>query len=624
MKRSVRSLFIILLSLASLGGIAQQNNIEFDSGHFSINGEKVFLKGIGFEVGAIPGQLPWQRSFDEELLRFDMERIEQAGFNAIRTWSAFTEEELSVISDYDIYILMGIWIDPHADFSDPAFIAQAENIVSDVLAYSNQFDHIIGYLIMNEPLPQTIFNAGYSNTVDLWETLQDIIHQQHPGVPVSFANTPNGTFIGQDIFDFTAFNIYVYNPVTVNHSHRYQGFVRYVNDLRDDASALIISEFGLSVSPNGQGGYGYGGNTLSEQLEGNMAMYRALIDGGAGGGFMFNYSDGWWKGGNEWSHDDHPEEWFGLVEYTELSDKYGTPRPIWDEISSYNRAIICKPYNGMICDQMVPLEFFLDDTVFSVSIKRSEDILYTSTIGLSHFVDTLIMNGGMEDVALDFLFYNNADQLLKTESINILLMQESGSTPSIELNCSIDEWNAAETAEVTILLKSNGSAFSFDETLNYASYYHQGFEYGVPYTKTIPTSFEELVVDYDEYITESTPVVTFAAGVGFIYGDYYGYIYDQKQLVYGGYLKVPGYEPEPANTSLALYPNPAKHSFHFMLDEGPEAITYKLYDMSGNSVLQGLVSQGAVGVDHLSPGVYLVKIYDGKEAVLGFSRLIIM
>src|SRR5210317_871446 len=256
----LKHILILLLLLSGILVKGQNRPLSFEDGYYHVNNEKVFLKGIGYEAGAVPGQLPWERELDESLLRFDMERIEKAGFNAIRTWSAFTEEELDIIRDYDIHIIMGIWIDPHADFSNPGFVANAEAIVEDVLSYSKNYENIIGYLIMNEPLPKTIFDAGYQNTVELWTRLIAIIHDQHPGIPVSMAHYPANTFIDPSVFDFSAYNLYIYNPVTVNLTHGYAAFVEYLGSLREDEAPLLITEFGLSVSPSGQGNWGYGGN----------------------------------------------------------------------------------------------------------------------------------------------------------------------------------------------------------------------------------------------------------------------------------------------------------------------------------------------------------------------------
>lgn len=154
--------------------------MEVKNDFFYIDGQKFFVKGIGYESGALPGEVPWEKTFNPEQMHFDIQRILSGGFNTVRTWAPFTAEELDLLFAYDIKIIMGIWVDPHADFSNEAFVDEAKAIVSDVLSYSKNYDNIIAYVIMNEPLPETIFNAGYDHTVDLWNELINIIHINHP------------------------------------------------------------------------------------------------------------------------------------------------------------------------------------------------------------------------------------------------------------------------------------------------------------------------------------------------------------------------------------------------------------------------------------------------------------
>lgn len=293
-------------------------DVEVKNNSFYIDGKKFFIKGIGYEIGALPGELPNERKFNPDQLHFDIRRILSGGFNTIRTWAAFTEQELEVLRQYDIKIIMGIWIDPAGDFSNTQFVDNAKTIVNDVLSYSKNYNNIIGYLIMNEPHPTAVLGAGYQHTVNLWTELVNIIHSQHPNRPVSIANTPNGTYIHPHIFDFSAYNVYIYNPVTVNYLHGYRNHIDYLQQLNSSDHPLIITEYGLSVSPTGPGGWGYGGNSLSEQESGDVYMYKSLVDGGANGACIFNYSDGWWKADDEFVHSDLPEEWFGLIEYSSL------------------------------------------------------------------------------------------------------------------------------------------------------------------------------------------------------------------------------------------------------------------------------------------------------------------
>ena len=86
---------------------------------------------------------------------------------------------------------------------------------------------------MNEPMPEHLFDIGYNHVYTLWKQAIRQIHELHPGVPVSIANTCVGDFIDPQIFDFSAYNIYPYNPSTVNYSHKYPAYVNFIFQQRD-------------------------------------------------------------------------------------------------------------------------------------------------------------------------------------------------------------------------------------------------------------------------------------------------------------------------------------------------------------------------------------------------------
>ena len=116
-----------------------------------------------------------------------------------------------------------------------------------------------------------------------------------------------------DLFDFAAYNAYIYSPVTVSHAPGYTGFLSYLKNTRAPQKPFIITEYGLSVSPGtASTKYSYGRNSLTQQTNGDLLMYRSLIDAGAQGGAVFQYHDGWWKAGDEFVHNPSTEEMFIL------------------------------------------------------------------------------------------------------------------------------------------------------------------------------------------------------------------------------------------------------------------------------------------------------------------------
>lgn len=620
-------LLILFGSILLYPSINAQTDIELKNGFFYIDGNKFFVKGVGYEVGAIPGQLPWERTFDADLLNFDMQRIENAGFNTIRTWGAFTNDELNVVKNHDIKIIMGIWVDPHGDFSDPTFINDAKNIVSTVLEYSKNYDNIISYLIMNEPLPETVFAAGYEESLSLWQQLMDIIHANHTGVPVSIANTSNGTYIDADFFDFNAYNVYPYNPSTVNHSHKYPVYIDYLSLLRNDGKPLIITEYGLSVSPTGPGNLGYGGNTLTEQKEGILYMYRSLIDGGASGSCVFNYSDGWWKAGNEFVHDDLVEEWFGLINYTSLSDKYGTPRPVWGSLQTYQTAIVTEPKNSAIYLNKIPIEIFFNDTIRKMEIHHNGLNIYTKDISKNYLTDTIdLAITDVTDVKFDYLFYDVNNMIVKSEAIIFLVSVTEIELPSIEIVPSDTVLNASGSIIMNYKLYGN-ELFTIDNVVDYVFYPHYGFEYGDAFTKSFSFTNNWYAFGQTHSYNSNIEVVSCAAGFNIYFGEFSRRIYNQimlfREKTNTSVLEL-NIEPEKV---FLLFPNPVDTYFKLLNTSGSfdDSINYKILTLKGDVIQQGMVyTNEPVNVESLKTGFYFVQFQEAlssKVINLSFIKL---
>ncbi len=602
-------LILRLLSLVfPLLGSAQ--DIELKNSFFYLDGQKFFLKGIGYEVGATPGELPWARTFNPEVLHADMQRILAGGFNTIRTWAPFTDQELNLLQGYDIKIIMGIWIDPHADFSQPAFVNQARSIVADVLSYSKNYDNIIAYLIMNEPLPETIAAAGYEATVDLWEELIGIIHAEHPGRPVSIANTSNGTYINPAVFDFSAYNVYIYNPVTVNYLHGYRDFVRYLQQLNVPDKPLVITEYGLSVSPSGPGAWGYGGNSLQQQLEGDLHMYKSLVDGGAAGSFLFNYSDGWWKGGNEFSHDDSPEEWFGLVEYSSLSDEFGTERPVWDAARAFQSAIITQPRSSEIYLNRAPVEIFLNNTIARVEAYLDNERVFQQQVTGNYLLDTLEFDvQDLRDATLAFHAYDAVGNLVKTEEKNILITGREVVLPTIGISITDEDFWQGGQVEVNYQVNHSPDFVSGTE-LQYIFYPHVGFNYGQQFQRPLPDG--PLEFSSQHYVAPNVDVFTVGAAFDVTYNSFTRRIVNQLTLSRINDLVNSAGGESSSMPSFRIIPNPAKD--HFML--APEGYAqsfvsgYTIYSLTGIVVQQGgqMEWNQPVQISHLKPGIYFLRL----------------
>jgi hypothetical protein len=633
--------FFLVLFLAVSTSSAQQ--IQVRDGWYYIDGEKFFIKGIGYETHTRPGQVPWVYRLDSTLIRFDMNRIKDAGFNTIRTWNALSEEELRIIEGFGIKILFGIWINPDGDFGSPSFKHDALKQVSDVLKYSVKFKSIIAYLIMNEPLAGHIYDVGAQNLSDLWSALTDLIHMNHPGIPVTFANTMVGDYINMQVFDMAAYNAYMYAPVTISTSHGYTGFLRFLKENRAGTIPMVVTEFGLSVSPPPSGnGYGYGGNTLEQQSNGDLLMYRGLIDAGTQGGCVFQYTDGWFKAGNEYSHENAAEEWFGLIEFSDLKDRHGTPRPAWDAFKRYNKAVITEPKNGRIYSADVPIELFTGDDVSAYTITRDGRELTNENISGRHHTSRLVLSEpvNVKDIELLFSFFNRNHEIIKNETITFLYAQNAPALPTINLQVTPSPLSPGMVHHVDLQVRTNPLFSVVYDRIDIVAHTHVGFDPGVARNRVMDFTNNEWSHRESFSIPTDSKVTTFAAGFTVQYGKFTTRIDQQKIVLDGDWADpiaarelVTGIQSpkesllkNPGRTILyPCYPNPFNlHTILRFSLPGRGKVKLQFYNLLGNEVDQFFKEFYSGGVQEiqwhsraLTSGVYFYRLTFENESFAG-------
>lgn len=621
--------FIFLFS-----ALIYSQNVHIIGDWFYINGQKFFIKGIGYDTHTRPGQVPWNYEFDATLMNDDLTRIKDAGFNTIRTWRALSEEELELVEASGLKVLFGIWIDPKGDFGDADFKSSVMTHVSDILSYTQNYQSVIGYLIMNEPTVDHIYEAGAQNLADLWQSIVSYIHEHHPGIPVSFSNSIAGDYIGMDNFDFAAYNAYIYNPVTISQSCGYMGYLNYLKTNRAADKPFIISEFGLSVSPGySDSVYGYGGNTPDQQASGEILMYRQLIDAGAQGACVFQHHDGWWKGGNEFVHDDDPEEWFGLIGFSGISDKIGEVRPAWNALSNYNKAIITEPKNEHIYHGAIPIEVFPHTTVTSFSISCNDSILLSKPINGTYFKDVLNIQpkDDIKDLCLNFCFYDNNHDTLKTERIVVLASNEELLLPSISFEILPTNLVPGAKNYMNIHLQADSIFTIVDNQITYSMHPHIGFAPGIAKViSTIATPSDWSFLD-DFDIPSKTKVATFAAGFTIKYGLFTKRMYASRILLSSDWAgpivaadiptSLDQYIFKPRYTALGLklfpnFPNPFNsYTFFQFYIPGSGDVRIDVFTMLGQHILKqrkkylsGGVKQTKVNLSKIQSGVYFYRI----------------
>jgi len=354
---------------------------ELRGGWLYRDGEKFLVKGVGYDPSR-PGELPWARRRSVALLESDLARIRAAGFNTIRTWETLSRDELAATERQGLAVIQGIWIDPEGDFADAAFRRRAVEKVENLVRETRRSNAVIAYLVMNEPRPAEALKAGEEVTRSFLKELAATVRDLDPEVPVTFASWPGAEFLDDPAFPLVAANLHPFRPRALLEALGYQGMVRLWKQMAGER-ALLVTEYGVSVSPVEPGPDAPGGATEEEQEEALPRLAESIVRAGAAGGCLFMWIDGWWKNddrpGDEMLHDlDDGEEWFGLNAMESIDDRLGRARPALEAMRAWNRAVLTLPADGAIASREVEVEAWVEDggeVVVEASINGSEPVL---------------------------------------------------------------------------------------------------------------------------------------------------------------------------------------------------------------------------------------------------------
>jgi hypothetical protein len=547
MKKKLTITIILFLFIAISGNSQSKTKIELKDNWYYLDGKKFFIKAIGYEIGARPGQHPYEdaRKEELELMKFDLERIKEGGYNTIRTWSQYSEAQLQLVQESGLKLIMGLEVNPEKDYGDSKFIAESETELKRVMKYANKYDCIITYLVINEPQTDHIHKVSGKAFVNLMKTLIGIIHKEHPGIPVTLsANAMISDYMNESIFDVYAYNCYNHQEAQTA-TMGFKDYIKGLNELNGLDKPFITTEFGYSVSPSGGDGL-YGSNTLQQQSDGLISNYRDLIDAGAVGMCPFYYADGWWKGGLKSDHSlNQPEEWFGFWGYSDLNDKYGSPRPVWFAMKAYMKGLVLSPKNNSIHTKTIlPLELYNDKTVKKVVVKFRDQVIYSKKItNEGYFADVLKINPiGIEDMELAFEFYDKDDKIIKNESIAILASKTPFELPKLTIEVTPGtDLNAGKIASIKTKIETTDN-FKLIGDLKVNFNTHLGWAVGPQVSVAIKDQMDKKIITSENFFTipDNCWVVNASSGISIKYGKFVFKIHDQKIIYRGDWAKEVG------------------------------------------------------------------------------------
>ncbi len=542
MPMSTRIICLLLSSSLLCGGIGihsavaaapTRNRIELKDGWYYLDGQKFLLNAIGYEPGARPGETPLQNAGDRKLMWREFGLIKAAGFNGIRTWKALPEEELRLVQNSGLKVVFGIWLGPDEDFADPKVIEKDLGIIRQALAYSHKYDCIVTYLIMNEPMPEHLCKVGGQATLNLWRRAVELIHELHPGIPVTISNNADvGEWVDMNVFDVYARNAYDYHDGH-NFTHGFANAMRMVTESYRGNKPAILTEFGRSVSRAEWHPF-YGGNTLQGQAKALTQYYRDILDSGATGLCPFYFADGWWKGGEPAVHNDAPEEWFGFFGYRNLQDRVGYARPVWHALTRYNRALVVSPKNQQFYQNEVPVEIFAQPDVKMLRIIYLDGILLQGKPDArGHYAGKLSFPGeNLKDREFIIEAYDGKGRLLKEESIVVLTGKDPIQWPTLELRCPATTLDNTKELAMAIEVK-NTPEFTLGNTLRYSFSAHKGWDSPEDHTAPLDPKQGVQAFSTSYQVPDRSVMLALYAGADIRHGKFTKTIYGQKYLYRG-------------------------------------------------------------------------------------------
>jgi hypothetical protein len=309
--------------------------LEIRGDYLYMEGEPFFIRGVGYSPWR-PGQWPGSDKVDIKIIEHDLKMIKEAGFNTIRSWAALDQEVLKLAGEYDLYVIQGIWVDPHHNFADNKWQDIEIKRLESIVGYTKAYPNVLMYMVMTEPTTRAILHAGIEETEGFFKRIVDTIRKIDKR-PVSMDSWIPAGFLDHSMWDIVTFNVFMFTPDSINRVLGFEDYVRFIKTNYAKGRPLLIGETGgFSVSDKSEGMLGFGGNTEEEQSKGNINSILTSFKAGAAGACVVSWIDTWHYPKDANVHDDEQWEWAGIIAMEDKKDPYGRPRLVYHNLKKFN------------------------------------------------------------------------------------------------------------------------------------------------------------------------------------------------------------------------------------------------------------------------------------------------
>jgi O-antigen biosynthesis protein len=280
----------------------------------SVGADKLLVRGVTY--GAFAPNADGDPYPDRATVDADFARMEAAGINAIRTYTAPPGWLLDLALARGVFVMAGIAWEQHVAFLDhrgrPRAIEQRVRAAARSCAgHPALLCHSIG----NE-IPASIVRWHGRRRVERFlRRLYDAVKEEDPDGLVTYVNFPSTEYLDLGFVDLLCFNVYL------EQEERLRSYLARLHNLAGDRP-LVMAEIGLDSRRNGEVGQA---RALDWQV-------RAAFEEGCAGAFVFAWTDEWHVGGRAITDWD-----FGLT------DRARAPKPA---LLAVRRAFEDAPHAG--------------------------------------------------------------------------------------------------------------------------------------------------------------------------------------------------------------------------------------------------------------------------------------
>jgi GT2 family glycosyltransferase len=255
------------------------------------SGRTFWVKGVTY------GPLGPANSSEEynclEQVNRDFAGIAASGFNAIRTYTPPPKWLLNSAMDHGLRVMVGLAWEQHVTFlSDRRRCTDIENRLRADVRRCAGHPAILCYGVGNE-IPSAIARWYRPRAIERWiERLYVAAKSEDPRGLFTYVNYPSTEYLDLPFVDLICCNVYLERPGEL------EKYLGRLHSLAGD-KPLVLAEIGLDRLRNGA-------DAQAHHVE---TQIRAAFSHGCAGGFVFSWTDQWYRGGMQ------IDDWqFGLTD----------------------------------------------------------------------------------------------------------------------------------------------------------------------------------------------------------------------------------------------------------------------------------------------------------------------